>query len=61
MTDFETGWAAALQAAKEWHEAKAKQALVAARRSRFPKNYERESEWHRQCAERVLEIEPEPR
>lgn len=61
MAGFEEGWAAALQAVKEWHEAKAKQALVAARRSRFPKNQEREAEWHRQCAEQLLGLTPDER
>ena len=36
--DFQRGWDAALQAAKAWHEGKAKQAMVQSTRTRFPKN-----------------------
>ena len=51
MTEFERGWQAALLAAQAWHEAKAKQILVQARRTRFPKTLEQQAETHRHCAE----------
>ncbi len=57
--DFLKGWNAALQAVRDWHEAQAKKALVQARRSRFPKNLEREAEVHRQSAELILTISPD--
>jgi hypothetical protein len=57
--DFQHGWDAALRAVQAWHEAKAKQALVQARRSRFPKNHEREADLHRQCAELILTLSPD--
>lgn len=48
--EFERGWQAAILAARHWHEAQAMQAMVQSRRSRFPKNYEREAELHTRCA-----------
>jgi hypothetical protein len=57
--DFQRGWQAALLAARDWHEAKAKQALVQARRSRFPKNLEREAEVHRHSAEMITTLSPD--
>jgi hypothetical protein len=57
--DFQRGWQAALLAARDWHEAKAKQALVQARRSRFPKNLEREAEVHRHYAEMITTLSPD--
>ncbi len=51
--DFQRGWDAAIAAARSWHAAKAKQCLVLARRNRFPKNLERESEFHTQSAEQL--------
>ncbi len=57
--DFRRGWQAALAAAKSWHEAQAKQTLVQARRSRFPKTLERESEVHRHSAEMMATLSPE--
>jgi hypothetical protein len=57
--EFRRGWDAALLAARDWHEAKAKQALVQARRSRFPKNLERESEVHKHSAEMIITISPD--
>ena len=57
--DFEKGWNAAIEAARHWHEAKAKQALVQSRRSRFPKNLERESEVHKHCAEMMATLSPD--
>ena len=59
MTEFERGWAAALEAARKWHEGKAHQALIQARRSRFPKNYEREAEVHQRSAELIVTLSPE--
>ena len=52
--EFQRGWDAALAAARSWHESQAKQALVQARRSRFPKNLEREAEVHQRSAERIV-------
>jgi hypothetical protein len=57
--DFQRGWQAALLAARDWHEAKAKQTLVQARRSRFPKNLEREAEVHRHSAEMIITLSPD--
>jgi len=54
--DFLRGWAAALAAAKQWHEDQAKQALVQSRRSRFPKNLEREAEVHERSALMMLTL-----
>jgi len=36
--DFQRGWDAAILAVRDWHESQAKQALVLAKRTRFPKN-----------------------
>jgi hypothetical protein len=57
-SEFQRGWDAALQAARSWHEAKAKQALVQSRRTRFPKNLEREAEVHKHSAEMMLTLSP---
>jgi hypothetical protein len=57
--EFQRGWDAALAAARGWHEGKAKQALVQARRSRFPKNLERESEFHLRAAEMIVTLSPD--
>jgi len=57
--DFRRGWDAALAAARGWHEAKAKQAMVQATRTRFPKNLEREAEVHRRCAEQIVTLSPD--
>jgi hypothetical protein len=56
---FQRGWEAALRAARDWHEAKAKQALVLSRRSRFPKSLEREAEVHKQSAEMIVTLSPD--
>ncbi len=56
--EFQRGWDAALLAARSWHEAKAKQALVQSRRTRFPKTLEREAEVHKQCAEMIMTLSP---
>jgi hypothetical protein len=59
ITEFQRGWDAALVAARAWHEAKAKQAMVQSTRSRFPKNLEREAEYHRQSAEMIVTLSPD--
>ena len=56
--EFRRGWEAALLAARDWHEGKAKQTLVLARRSRFPKTLEREAEVHRNAAEMIITLSP---
>ena len=58
-TEFTRGWDAALLAARRWHEGKAKQALVQARRNRFPKRLEHEAEVHRQSAEMMVTLSPD--
>lgn len=57
--DYDRGWKAALQAAKFWHEAQAKRTLILSRRERFPKNLEREAEFHQRCAEQILGLDPD--
>jgi hypothetical protein len=57
--DFQLGWDAALRAVRDWHEAQAKQALVQARRSRFPKTLEREAEVHKHSAEMIVTLCPD--
>jgi hypothetical protein len=57
--DFQRGWDAALLAARLWHEARAKQAMVQSTRTRFPKNLEREAEVHRRCAELIVTLSPD--
>ncbi len=59
MTEFERGWHAALEAAKAWHEGKAKQILVQAGRSRFPKSLEQQAETHRLSAEVLPTLAPD--
>jgi hypothetical protein len=56
--EFQRGWDAALLAARAWHEAQANRALIQARRSRFPKNMEREAEVHRRAAEVITTLSP---
>ena len=56
--DFQRGWDAALKAAKIWHETQAKKVLIQARRSRFPKNLEREAEVHQRSAEMITTLSP---
>jgi hypothetical protein len=55
-SEFQRGWEAALLAARDWHESQAKRSLVQARRSRFPKNLEREAEVHRRSAEQIVTL-----
>ncbi len=57
--EFQRGWDAALLAVRAWHESQAKQTLIQARRSRFPKNLEREAEVHQRSAELVGTISPD--
>jgi hypothetical protein len=57
--EFQRGWDAAILAARQWHEAQAKQALVQSRRTRFPKNLERESEVHKRSAEMMMTLSPD--
>ena len=57
--EFKRGWDAAILAVGQWHEAQASKALVQARRSRFPKNLEREAEVHKRCAELVGMLSPD--
>ena len=57
--EFQRGWDAAIEAVRFWHEAQAKQALIQSRRTRFPKNLEREAEVHVSCAERVAMLSPD--
>ncbi len=56
---FQLGWDAAVAAAQHWHEGQAQQAMVQSRRSRFPKNHEREAEWHTRCAGMMALLSPE--
>jgi hypothetical protein len=58
-SEFERGWAAALRAAQAWHESKAKQILVQAKRTRFPKTLEQQAETHRHAAEVIATLSPE--
>jgi hypothetical protein len=57
--EFDRGWEAALLAARQWHEAQASQAMVLSRRTRFPKNLERDAEVHRRSAEMMATLSPE--
>jgi len=57
--EFQRGWEMALAAVRDWHEAKAKQALVQSRRTRFPKSLERDAEVHRHSAEMIMTLRPD--
>lgn len=57
--EFRRGWEAAILAVSLWHASKAKQTLVQARRSRFPKSLEAEAALHERCAEAVKIISPD--
>ena len=57
--EFQRGWDAAILAARQWHEGKAKQALVQAGRARFPKKYEQEAEVHQRSAEGLIVLSPD--
>jgi len=57
--EFQRGWDAALLAVRQWHESQAKKTLIQARRSRFPKNLEREAEVHQKSAEMITALSPD--
>ena len=57
--EFQRGWDAALVAVRDWHESQAKKTLIQARRSRFPKNLEREAEVHKRSAELIGTLSPD--
>jgi hypothetical protein len=57
--EFQQGWQAALIAARDWHQSQAKQTLIQAKRSRFPKNLEREAEVHQRSAELIVTLSPD--
>ena len=57
--EFQRGWNAALLAVRYWHESQAKKTLIQARRSRFPKNLEREAEVHQRSAEMITTLNPD--
>ncbi len=57
--EYLKGWEAAIAAARAWHTGKAKQTLVLAKRSRFPKNLEREAEVHERAAELLAHLSPD--
>jgi hypothetical protein len=57
--EFLRGWNAALRAARDWHESQAKKTLIQARRSRFPKNLEREADVHQRAAEMITTLSPD--
>lgn len=57
--EFQRGWDAALVAVRAWHESQAKKTLIQARRSRFPKNLEREAEVHQRSAEMIGILSPD--
>ena len=57
--EFRRGWDAALLAARAWHEARAKQAIVQSTRTRFPKTLERTAEVHKHAAEMMATLSPE--
>ena len=58
-SEFQRGWDAALLAVRRWHEAQASKTMIQARRSRFPKNLEREAEVHRKSAELIATLSPD--
>ena len=57
--EFQRGWDAAMSAVRDWHQAQAKKTLVQSRRSRFPKNLEREAEVHEKSAELIANLSPD--
>ena len=57
--EFERGWQAAIQAVQHWHENQAKQAIVLSKRTRFPKNFERDADLHRRAAELLSTLSPD--
>ena len=57
--EFKRGWDAAILAVSQWHAAQSSKAMVQAKRSRFPKNLEREAEVHKRSAELVVTLSPD--
>jgi hypothetical protein len=57
--EFQRGWNAAILAVCQWHEAQASKTMIQARRSRFPKNLEREAEVHRRSTELIVTLSPD--
>ncbi len=57
--EYRRGWEAAILAVSQWHAAKAKQTMVQARRSRFPKTLEAEAALHERAAEEVRILSPD--
>ncbi len=57
--DYRRGWDAALEAVRLWHQDQAKKALIQARKSRFPKNLEREADVHTKSAELIGILSPD--
>lgn len=57
--EFQRGWDAAILAVRFWHESQSKKTLIQARRSRFPKNLEREAEVHQRSAAAIAVIAPD--
>ena len=57
--EFQRGWNAAILAVRQRHEAQASKTLIQARRSRFPKNLEREAEVHPRSAELIVALSPD--
>ena len=57
--EYRRGWDAAILAVSQWHAAKAKQTIVQARRSRFPKTLENEAALHERAAEEVRVLSPD--
>ncbi len=57
--EFQRGWDAAMSAVRDWHQAQAKKTLVQSRRSRFPKNLEREAEVHEKSAGLIGNLSPD--
>ena len=57
--EFQSGWNAAMLAVRQWHESQAKKTLIEARRSRFPKNLEREAGVHQRSAEMIATLSPD--
>ena len=59
IPEFQRGWDGALMAVRIWHASQAKRALIQARRSRFPKNLEREAEVHQKSALMIATLNPD--
>lgn len=57
--EFRRGWDAAILAARDWHQAQAKQAIVLSKRTRFPKNLEHQAEVHKHSAEMMVTLSPD--